>query len=1032
MPFEGFHRQKDTPTPFEAMAEERRQEELDKAEDAEIIEEELPEDGNLNLEKISHLGMFLESAEDIYADAAQYEAQAMAENYKSLDVITDGGDEVQGREVFETLYDKLQEFQQKIDSVRYDSAPESGYSDSDVVPITSADVASLQTLYDEMITLRNHIFLAYQSEVGPVVMEVIDPTETAVPEPEPEHTGPSWSFTTDDYEDVTENSSKLENYRAEVESELRAFLEEHGAKRIDGRLAKSIAEATSIEEVDRIKHNILNSPEFQTPEVSSENAELMAKFEAIKTDIAEEAESISQSKDILFARFPKASRTEDVQSRLDILDAFVKRANLIKEKTESLDEQDVSVVQSTLEKYLKNIQQISKDSEHFIEGLSNEEAGMPELDEPEQEVDVPSAEQPESKEEAVAVIETEAEKSEVVDEKLSIEDAVKNESLTGAKGAVIAEAEDIRKIAHELRGRFSDSTPSSDEQKILDIVSGYVEYTENIKRKSTDESSETVLADYLEKLEKVSSGVIRMEERLVSIAEEQKVQSEKQLNGAENANPRTESSSSLSPEKRVKTALDLAYQNMFLSATEMETVKAFARQIERQKTEGADEQKIAVTIEGLENLVKDFTEYPSVDYIPERMTKALQHAENAPAEMRQTAKAMSEVVARLLAERTAGKEISDERIAQAYKNLESFVNDHEGQWLTVCGMQVPKAGPEGVFGARSFREGLLVARDRHPELRRSLSKQLFLDDIVRMLQTVPSSGLTQEQADKIARLAREIDISTRIVEARQAESAKVEVASVAQKEAVSPVVKPQGSSVRIETSAETAEAVVRKNAKLEIRSEDPAESVIEIDVAKMAQAIIEEENPAPAAVFNTIQAPSTRPVVAEMEKIDPINKIVPDKMPEIRAQEKIDPNSLTRKYLNSTRYSEFLAEHYSSPEAFEKILKIEKDAFDSQKRDQMAEYFGEKKASAFDFLKAMKLEDLKKFQQKGYEEKVALLREQNVSYDSVVVWLDLINPMAEVVGQNPDMHLGELFARWMIETEMSYYEGGTSASQFTL
>jgi hypothetical protein len=321
----------------------------------------------------------------------------------------------------------------------------------------------------------------------------------------------------------------------------------------------------------------------------------------------------------------------------------------------------------------------------------------------------------------------------------------------------------------------------------------------------------------------------------------------------------------------------------------------------------------------------------------------------------------------------------------------------------------------------------MVARDRHPELVRSLSKQLFLDDIVRMLQTVPNSGLTQEQVEKITWLAREIDVPNRIVAAKQAEN-KSDTA-----EEVKEVIPT--TSVHVETPVEQA-ATAKKKTTLDIASQDE-EATIEISVARLAETTIVEEaleeNPRPKAVFNSLQSPATSPAFEAVDEIDPVNNAVPaEKVPRVRTREKINEDSLTRKYLISSEYSAFIDEYYSSPEAFEKVLQIEIQNFDSQHTDKMAEYFGEKRASAFGLLQNMSIEKIRNFSKRPYDEKEQLLRAENVSYDSVVVWIELMSEMIDAVGENPDMHLGELFARFMIETEMSYYEGGTSASQFTL
>ena len=963
MPFEGLNNtpQKER-TPFEKMAAERRQDELENAEEAEVVEEEIPEDGNLNLEKISHLELFLESAEDVYADAAWFEAQAMSEGYKSLDVFTEQGDEVEGREVFEVLYEKLQEFQVAMDAIRFSQAPENGYTDADKVPITHEEVEKLQSLYDEMIVLRNHVFSAYRNKVLKPKEEILDP-EPEADEPNEKPESPQWEFTSTDYSEVEptpESDPALESYRAEVEQELRAFLERKGAKRIEGRLQKSVALAESVSELEQIKHNILHSPEF------AQNTEAESRLKELKQTISDEYDSITASRKLIFDRFPNSVRTAVVQSVLDILTAFTNRAEIIHQKATELTEQDTSVAQSTLEKYVKNIESISEETERYIEGLSNSEAGMPELDE--------------SKEESVI-----------------------ESQFDGQELASKAES----KIESVSETATSTSTPPSPEsQPEIEPESKVEEVT--VVEVNTSKSRE---ADLAQPVTEVSAG-------------EQET-----------------------PEKRIDRAMNLAYQNMFLSATEMETVKAFQKQVKRLIDARADQTKIDVMVESLESLVSDLTAFPSIEHIPERMQKILTRinaGEGAGSDTKMTANSLAQVVERLLAQRESQETVTEERVVNAYKTLETFVNDNESQWLTVCGMGVPKAGPEGVFGARSFREGLLVARDRHPALTRSLSKQLFLDDIVRMLQTVPNSGLTQEQVDKITWLAREIDVPEKLISAKRAEQVVESDGGNNPSEKASA---PKTTSVHIETPAEMA-FEMKKRARLAVESED-TETSLEIEVARKAETTIaeeavqdiqqtietdQEETPiTKKAIFNSLPQQTIPPAVRAAENLDPINEVVPaEKVPQVETREKIDEHSLTRRYLVSSEYSQFISEHYSSPEAFEKVLQIEIQNFDSQHTDKMSEYFGEKRASAFGLLQDMSIEKIRNFYSQPYDEKVAFLREQNVSYDSVMVWFDLIHIMTDAVGENPDMHLGELFAKWMIETEMTYFDGGTSPSQFTL
>ena len=54
-----------------------------------------------------------------------------------------------------------------------------------------------------------------------------------------------------------------------------------------------------------------------------------------------------------------------------------------------------------------------------------------------------------------------------------------------------------------------------------------------------------------------------------------------------------------------------------------------------------------------------------------------------------------------------------------------------------------------------------------------------------------------------------------------------------------------------------------------------------------------------------------------------------------------------------------------------------------------------------------------------------LLSEQNIKYETYLSWVDLIDEMQAVVGEDLTLCFGELYARWIIESEMIFAQGTT-------
>jgi hypothetical protein len=107
----------------------------------------------LDLSQPEAFDHFLESAEDVYVDAARYRNIAQTEGYRSLQF-----DDVKGEEMFTTLYVILRELQTIV--VRERERLQAGEA-----AVSGKSVVRMQKLYDDMLLLRNVVTSTYQDRV---------------------------------------------------------------------------------------------------------------------------------------------------------------------------------------------------------------------------------------------------------------------------------------------------------------------------------------------------------------------------------------------------------------------------------------------------------------------------------------------------------------------------------------------------------------------------------------------------------------------------------------------------------------------------------------------------------------------------------------------------------------------------------------------------------------------------------------------------------------------------------------------------
>lgn len=157
------------------------------------------------------------------------------------------------------------------------------------------------------------------------------------------------------------------------------------------------------------------------------------------------------------------------------------------------------------------------------------------------------------------------------------------------------------------------------------------------------------------------------------------------------------------------------------------------------------------------------------------------------------------------------------------------------------------------------------------------------------------------------------------------------------------------------------------------------------------------------------------------ERPDPVAQVItpPQEKPLPPAKQDLQADSMTAQFLQEPRYRDFIKQTYSSPEAFEAILDSTVTRIEDKTVDPLEKWLGDTPASAFTLLQYMTLDEIDAFSEQSFKEIKVTLEKKNIKYEAFVLWLDLIPRMSALVEANGSMLFGELFARFMIEQELT-------------
>lgn len=152
---------------------------------------------------------------------------------------------------------------------------------------------------------------------------------------------------------------------------------------------------------------------------------------------------------------------------------------------------------------------------------------------------------------------------------------------------------------------------------------------------------------------------------------------------------------------------------------------------------------------------------------------------------------------------------------------------------------------------------------------------------------------------------------------------------------------------------------------------------------------------------------------------NPVKRSVPKTLSSLPRPDDIhSKESLTETYLIAQKYRQFILENYSSTKSFEQILDATVTKMEAGTIDHIERWLGDLPASAFYYIKDMTLLELAKFSDQGYDKIKATLKEENVKYETFVLWQDLIDEMVQIIPAQPSMKFAQLFALWMVEIAM--------------
>lgn len=940
------------------------------------------------------LRKFLANAEETYSETKQFERWAKNRDFEGLST-----EDLDGEIVYEELFIRIQNIRDLAQV-----APEE---------LSDDEVIEMQHCYDDIIKLRDHLIAAYEKIEGVSVTEDIEPEEDSLEE-EVVEVGPAAateeveSGTTEAVPEVETTELTLEAEPAEVANAAESLEPE----------PEAVVETAEVEEV-------------------AENVD-QSEIEAALTEAKDDIGRVMLSGVELRDRYIASGHLTEGGVLSESLGKSLSRAKEVQDTLRELSENPAdSAVQTKIESCVRTTREISKNISAIEDVLERKAAAAVE-----------------STDRLPGLTTQKAKVYSLLERANKLKKTFEESGIMHPDGVISIELGETIKKANAVEGKLNELTGNSESDK-----QALENYTITVsKLKETLDDAERFF-EKKKRTTKVAKAAPESESKEVSeeavtteISETEVVETTESEVAHDSTLEERTSLELLPTEADVAEIVNSVQQNQFIANEERATVQSMVESYHRAVAEKKDVDAIRRQFKSLNEFVQNLDEHPPLDYIPERIDRILERVSQAPASSDEamSIRTFKENFDRMMAEDPD----NEARLIEMYKNIESTARNIEDEWLTVSGMRLPQVGAEGVFGARSFREGLLVARDRHPEFVQDPEKQVLVDKMVRMLSVVPNEGLTDEQVSELKSIAREIDVHNRI----------------GQKKEVSPERQPVAIPKEQAQEEQDDEPTVR-NGKLNITSEDNEGSISLNDKTGRERSFREatqdvdesdvepeesEENPVDVVeqfsddenedtedsgqaaeplqltdeyrVETVIEEPvaddlseDEESALAEVEEDDPVNEAVPEPegRPTVRSwqERRAAAGSLVGMDGLMEEYQDFF-DHYE-PTEFDRVMRSEIAAYERKLEDGLEKFLGIERNSAFGFMKDMTLAEIGDLLgEYGAGRRSEFQEDFNVSYNIFVSWCDQIDEMERLVETSDDMTFGELYARWIIEQEL--------------
>jgi hypothetical protein len=238
----------------------------------------------------------------------------------------------------------------------------------------------------------------------------------------------------------------------------------------------------------------------------------------------------------------------------------------------------------------------------------------------------------------------------------------------------------------------------------------------------------------------------------------------------------------------------------------------------------------------------------------------------------------------------------------------------------------------------------------------------------------------------------------------------------------------------------TEDGSISTHKQLKISKEEETDRAIIIDdkiptIASPAIPVknnktVEEDVQSTTVMVNDNESPNTRRAFSEIEKSDPVSQAVRGRIPTVIHSRHEDDETMLTSFLREPRHLAFINKYYGTVKNFERMLDTNVATIEDEMIDKLERWLGERPNSAFHFLRDRLVTDIAEMEENPKLRKI--LQSKRIKYESFVFWVDSIDEMKQIITTKYPITFGEMYARFMIETEIRYHEAEElkSNSQF--